>query len=98
MRSRHAVYVTPANGPTFRVGQPVDWSTAQARWQRLDDRRLLGRTQRVRFDGRRYPVAMSRGFIEVRAVDDHGRGLGSERHERAFPVPYRAIRVDPKGR
>lgn len=22
--------------------------------------------------------------------DRHGRGLGSERHERALPVPYRA--------
>jgi hypothetical protein len=31
--------------------------------------------------------------FEVRAVDEHGRGLGSLRHGLAFPVPYRACRI-----
>jgi hypothetical protein len=26
-------------------------------------------------------------------VDRHGRGLGSDRHARAIPVPFRAARV-----
>lgn len=73
---------------TFRVGQPVDWNTAQARWTRLDDVRRAGRAIRIGWMRRRYKVA----FLEVRTVDYHGRGLGSERHRDAFTVPYRAVR------
>lgn len=91
---RHALFAIASvpEGPhalSFRVGQPVDWNTAQARWQRLDDRRIAGRKQYVRHDGRRYPVAA----FEVRAVDKFGRGLGSDRHKLAFPVPFRLCRL-----
>lgn len=71
----------------FRVGQPVDREAAQKRWTRLDDRRRAGRRPFVRWSRRKYVVA----FFEVRAVDYHGRGLGSQRHSDAFPVPYRAL-------
>jgi len=87
MSERHAVYANTDAG-TFRVGQPVDWDTAQARWSRLDDRRIAGRKPRVRHDGKRYIV----NSFEVRSVDTFGRGLGSERHTLAFPVPYRLCR------
>ncbi len=94
---RHAVYVTvklrDGSAVTFRVGQPTNWHRASARWHRLDARRAAGRVQTVRHDGRRYPLDTARGCVEVRAVDAHGRGLGSERHALAFPVPYRALRV-----
>lgn len=95
---RHAVYVTihPTGlNLSFRIGQPTDWHTAQARWQRLDDRNRADRVQVLRHDGRRYPVKLGHAFFEVRAVDAHGRGLGAERHALAFPVPYRALRVLP---
>lgn len=105
MRERHAVYATctadDGERITFRVGAPTDWGRAQARWLRLDDwrRALLRRPRarsrrwhaqaaglRVRWGRRWYLV----DFLEVRAVDRHGRGLGAERHGRALPVPYRA--------
>lgn len=73
----------------FRVGQPVDETTAYARWDRLDLRRIAGRRQSIRHNRRWYTPE----FFEVRSTDEHGRGLGSERHSRAIPVPYRAIRV-----
>lgn len=101
----HAVYAsvhTPHGAVTFRVGQPTTWDKAQDRWRRLDDRRIAGRRQTVRHDGRRYtlPGVLADGpagtwgtFFEVRAVDRFGRGLGGERHEHALVVPYRALRV-----
>lgn len=73
---------------TFRIGLPTDWNTAQSRWDRLDTARRAGRKVRVRWMRRRYRVL----WLEVRAVDYHGRGLGSERHRDAFTVPYRAVR------
>lgn len=85
---KHAVYAVTGT-ETFRVGLPVDWRAAQARWLRLDDRRRAGKRLRVRWMRRHYRVR----FFEVRTVDYHGRGLGSERHGLAFPVPYRACRV-----
>lgn len=99
MPERHAVYATceiAGEKITFRIGQPTDWRRAQARWERLypisaTSRNVLGRVTlailrgRVRHARRWYRVS----FMEVRAVDRHGRGLGSERHERAIPVPYR---------
>jgi len=86
---RHAVYANTSEGITFRVGSPVSWSRAVARWYRLDDARREGRTFRVRHERRFYAV----GSFEVRAVNRHGVGLGSDRHGRAIPVPY--IRIRP---
>lgn len=90
---KHAVFMNTRTATgrevTFRVGQPVDWDTAIARWDRLDTRRRKGRNQAVRHDRRRY---VARSF-EVRSVDENGRGQGSPRHHEAFPVPYRACRV-----
>lgn len=94
---RHAVYaITGSPDPTervaFRVGQPTDWNTAQARYERLYSRqRGLGqpaRKVRVRHDGRIYSATT----FEVRAVDKHGKGLGSARHATAIIAPYRAVR------
>lgn len=88
-RVGHAVYAIckQPNGGTvsFRVGLAVDWNTAQARWQRLDNRRIAGRRPIVKANRRQYVV----DFYEVRAVDRHGRGLGAERHATALTVPYR---------
>lgn len=85
---RHAVYAVCPDGLAFRIGLPVSWGRAQDRWSRLDAR-LRARGLTIRHDGRRW-AAMR---LEVRAVDAHGRGLGSERHALAFPVPYRLARV-----
>jgi hypothetical protein len=90
MKDRHAVFATCQLGSetvTFRIGQPVDWDRAQARWSRLYPA-ANGIRGRVRHSRRWYRPS----FMEVRSVDRHGRGLGSERHETAIPVPYRAIR------
>lgn len=90
--TKHAVYANTSarNGErlTFRVGLPVDWNTAQDRWNRLDKRRA-SRTIHVRNMRRTYRV----DSLEVRAVDYNGRGLGSDRHSLAFPVPYRAAKL-----
>jgi len=86
---RHAVYATCRVGSesvTFRIGRAVDWDRAQARWARLHP--LAVNRGRVRFHRRWYPVS----FMEVRGVDRHERGLGSERHHRAIPVPYLAFK------
>lgn len=87
----HAVYANcedyQGRRVTFRVGQPASWDAAQARWRRLDYRRLFKRAPVVRHARRRYTVQS----LEVRAVDPHGRGLGSERHGSALLVPYRAV-------
>lgn len=88
MNEKHAVYATSAiDNVTFRVGQPTDWDTAQARWSRLTPSAATP-TGRILANRRSYPVK----FYEVRTVDRHGRGLGAERHARALPVPYRAHR------
>jgi hypothetical protein len=85
----HAVFATcmdyTGERLTFRVGQPVDWFTAQNRWERLDGARALRRA--IRWARRRYAVQ----HFEVRAVNRHGQGLGSDRHATAIPVPYRAL-------
>jgi hypothetical protein len=86
---RHAVYAVTTSGVTFRVGAPVDWDVAQNRWARLASRRRAGRKPRVRHMRRWYPVKA----FEVRSVDRHGIGLGSDRHGRAIHAPYRACRV-----
>lgn len=102
-----AVYATARDHKgqhiTFRIGQPVSLGAAHDRWERLDSRlssfahnergeyrqgAVKRRPVRVRYDGRMFNVE----HLEVRAVDDHGRGLGSDRHTLAFPVPYRAVR------
>jgi hypothetical protein len=81
--SKHAVYATTTQGVTFRIGQPTDWRTAQERWLRLyPDPVTTGYIKHMR---RKYPVK----FYEVRSTDRDGYGLGSERHSRAIPVPYR---------
>jgi hypothetical protein len=95
--TQHAVYATTQRrdgtpGPTFRIGRPVSLGRAHDRWQRHDRNGTgLGpsRPLAVRFDGRRLPVR----FLEVRAVDSDGRGLGSERHALAFTVPDRCLRL-----
>lgn len=96
MPEKHALYAVcrTATGLdlTFRVGQPVGWVAAMQRWTRLDAR-LNGidcpaREVVIRWARRKYSVR----YFEVRSVDANGRGLGSERHEQAFPVPYRLAR------
>lgn len=90
---KHALYATartPSGFPlTFRVGQPVDWNTAIQRWDRLDNRRLRGKRQTIRNARKDYTVE----HFELRAVDSNGRGLGSDRHTLAFPIPYRQCRT-----
>ena len=97
---RHALYATcdtrDGGTITFRVGQPVyGWHGALARFHRLWTDGAIDQGQkaplaraRVRWDRRWYRVR----FMEVRAVDRNGVGLGSERHSRAIPVPYRSAR------
>lgn len=85
MKPRHAVYATSTiDGVSFRVGQPVDWDTAQARWSRLSPS-AAATPGFILANRRSYPIK----FYEVRAVDRHGRGLGSARHAEALTVPYR---------
>lgn len=90
---RHAVYANcitrQGDRLTFRVGLPVSWDAAQDRWLRLDNRRIAGRAIRIPWMRRFYRVES----FEVRTVDRNGHGLGSDRHGRAMPVPYRAIRM-----
>ena len=74
---------------TFRVGQPADLDTAMSRHDRLAGTGADFKHGKVRANRRSYPIA----FYEVRTCDRHGRGLGSERHWSAQPVPYRAHRV-----
>lgn len=100
----HALFATVESGDpsgetiTFRIGQPArTFGAALARYGRLwadgaiDHGKGPGycRPVRVRYARRWYRVR----FMEVRATDRHGRGLGSERHGRAIPVPYRAAEV-----
>lgn len=95
MAERHAVYANTSEGVTFRIGRPVSWDAAVARWYRLDDTRREGIPHRVRHERRWYSVES----FEVRAVDRHGVGLGSERHARAIHIPYIALlRASGKGR
>lgn len=92
--SKHALFATTQDRRgrrlTFRIGQPVDWTQAIQRWNRLDMKRIARRNFRVQHDGRRLQVA----YFEVRAVDQDGRGIGSERHTLAFPVPFRNCRIE----
>lgn len=96
MTQKSAVYATCRDYLdrqfTVQVGRITDWNTAQSRWLRLDDRRRAGRRQTIIHNRRQYVPE----FFEVRAVDEHGVGLGSIRHARALPVPYRAIRLAPR--
>ncbi len=94
---KHAVYAITDNVKygehvAFRVGQPTNWHTAQGRYERLYSRSRgiakPARPVRVKHDGRIYSVK----DFEVRSVDKFGRGLGSERHERAIVALYRAVR------
>lgn len=96
--TRHALFATveTPEGPhavCFRVGKPTTWDRASARFNRLwaagavHPHLFEARPARVRHERRWYRVR----FMEVRAVDRHGRGLGSERHATAIPVPYRAV-------
>ena len=93
----HAVYANTRarNGAelTLRVGLPTDEATAFARWLRLDNRRwgfegFVKRPLRIAYARRLYTV----DSLEMREVDYNGRGIGSERHATALPVPYRAMR------
>lgn len=93
--TKHALFATTKDRTgrslTFRVGQPVDWGRAIQRYDRLDRKLFIDRRKfRVRHDGRRLPVA----YFELRAVNQDGRGLGSDRHTLAFPVPFRNCRID----
>jgi hypothetical protein len=93
---RHAVYATAklqvrdpsarggvrVDAVCFRVGQPTTLENAHERWDRLFP--APRRAARVRHARRWYRIE----FYEVRECDRHGRGLGSERHATAIPVPY----------
>jgi len=90
----HALFATcqtPEGTITFRVGQPTrDWAGALARWHRLWAAGAIHPSPlakaRIRYACRWYTVK----FMEVRAVDRHGRGLGRPDHLNCIPVPYRA--------
>ena len=82
-RARGGIRVEPV---CFRIGQPTDLTTAHARHDRVAGTGSTFKRGRVRHARRWYPIA----FYEVRSVDRHGRGLGSERHATAIPTPYRA--------
>jgi hypothetical protein len=99
MRLDTAVYATCETGDgdtiTFRVGQPTTHNAAHARYARLWEAGAIDHGQcrplaraRVRHQRRWYRVR----FMEVRSTDRHGRGLGSERHSQAIPVPYVKVR------
>jgi hypothetical protein len=96
LHAKHALFVTSRRGNdtvTFRVGQPTSWDNAQDQHQatlRAQDSAAAGRRPipRVRHMRRSYPIT----FAEVRATDRHGRGIGSERHATAIPVPFTAIK------
>jgi hypothetical protein len=84
----HGVYATsraPEGGTQrcFRIGSPISHDTAHLRWDRLD--RARRETGLVVHDS--HDEAHRIDFVEVRAVDDAGRGLGSERHWTAEFVP-----------
>jgi hypothetical protein len=100
---KHAVYATAklqvkdpnarggirVDAVTFRVGQPVDLSTAMARHERLGGTGTDFKHGRVLANRRSYRIE----FYEVRETDRHGYGYGSHRHSTALTVPYRAHRV-----
>ena len=80
--------------PTFRIGKPTTLENAMKRNARLDrahynNRRTLG----VFVAGRRKPYLVK--HLEVRQVDEQGRGLGRPDHFNAVPVLAGAIRVLP---
>lgn len=79
---------------SFRVGQPTTDARAYARWERLSPTADPAAQRAIRHERRLYRPA----FYEVRAVDKHGRGLGSERHATALAVPYRAVSKRATGR
>jgi hypothetical protein len=91
-QAKHAVFATAPSeqgGKCFRIGNPTTLYAAHDRHRRLDSISYrTGVHQRVRHDGRWYAVK----FFEVREVDHLGRGLGSERHERAIPVRYSDVK------
>lgn len=83
MNDLHCNYLTarldaldPATSITFRVGMPTDWDSAIHFHQVVDGALAKRQTVKVRYGDAYYRVA----FSEVRGVDDHGGGLGSERH------------------
>lgn len=104
MVNNHALYATAVDSTgerqTFRIGKPADLSTITKRHERVDGRQYQQkRFQTIAANRRLYtvePFGKARHAwtgLEIRAVDRHGRGLGSERHAVAHPVPYRALRV-----
>jgi ribosomal protein L13E len=88
---RHALFAiaTDSTGSqaSFRLGLPTDWHTAVARHTRL--KWDAPRPRAIRWLRRTYRIT----HYEVRSVDRHGRGLGSERHATAIPVPFRLAKV-----
>ena len=91
---RYAVYATSyatrdRTRATFRVGQPVDLNRAHGRHERLAGTGSTFLHGTVRHQRRGYVI----DFYEVRAVDEHGRRLDSNRADEAIHVPYRAHRA-----
>lgn len=91
---KHAVYATSyartgRTRATFRVGQPVDLDTAHSRHERLAGTGSRFKHGIVRHMRRKYQIH----FYEVRAVDQHGRRLDSNRADDPILVPYRAHRT-----
>lgn len=92
---KHALYITSrvkGDTVTFRVGQPTTWNNAIDQYTTTLVAQDSARARRrpmpsVRHMRRSYPIM----FAEVRATDRHGRGLGSERHATAIPVPFTAL-------
>src|SRR3954467_13475206 len=92
---KHALYITSpdkAHTATFRAAQPTSWNNAIDQYTTTLVAQDSAHARRrpmpsVRHMRRSYPVA----FAEVRATDRHGRGLGSERHATAIPVPFTAL-------
>lgn len=91
---RYAVYATSygtrnRTRATFRIGQPTDLNRAHDRHERLAGTGLEFNRGLVKHQRRQYRIA----FYEVRAVDDHGRRLDSNRSDEPIHVPYRAHRA-----
>lgn len=89
-------YATPDHGPiTFRVGTPTSLENAHKRHQRFDVPHYYGRRRFGIQCGSTAPLEIQ--WWEVREVDAHGKGLGSERHARAIPVLVHDVQTLPEG-
>lgn len=93
----HALYATcdtPGGKRTFRIGLPASEAVIWQRYERFEAAHYKRRQGlRVHFARLSYPVR----FLEIRAVDEQGRGLGRPDHFNARGVQVSALRIVPDG-